>query len=221
LSQIADLPTHHLSISPFTEIFSTNQDNQSVVRIMVYEGERSMTKDNHLLGTFELTGIAPAPRGVPQIEVTFEVDVNSILQVSAQDKGTGKAETITITSEKGRLSEEEILRMIDEAEEFAEHDKRIKDTIDARNGLESYLYNLKHTLDDEHGDRIAAEDKKELLDVIDETLSWMEENPDADKDDYLDKQKEAEQLANPIMRQFYGSGGSFGEGDEDFDDVEL
>lgn len=153
--------------------------------------------------------------------MTFEVDANGIIQVSAEDKGTGKAEKITITSEKGRLSEEEIQRMVGEAEEFAEQDKRIKDTIDARNGLESYLYNLKHTLEDEHEDRISAEDKKELLDVIDETLSWMDEKPEADKEDYLDKQKAVEQLANPIMRQFYAAGGSFGGGDEDFDDAEL
>ena len=124
-----------------------------------------MTKDCHNLGKFELTGIPPAPRGVPQIEVTFEVDANGILQVSAEDKGTGKAEKITITAEKGRLSDEEIERMVKEAEDYAEEDKKIKERIDARNGLESYLYNLKNTLeDDEKGvaDNISAEDKKEL-----------------------------------------------------------
>merc|ERR1712021_283093 len=109
------------------------------VLIQVYEGERSMTKDNHMLGQFELTGIPPSPRGVPQIEVTFEVDANGILQVAAEDKGTGKAEKITITAEKGRLSEEEIERMVAEAEEFAEEDKRVKERIDAKNGLESSL----------------------------------------------------------------------------------
>merc|ERR1712011_20029 len=136
---------------------------------------------------FELTGIPPAPRGVPQIEVTFEVDANGILQVSAEDKGTGKSEKITITAEKGRLSEEEIERMVEEAEQFAEEDKKVKDRIDARNGLESYLYNLKNTLEDEEkgvADSISAEDKKEMQDMIDEVLDWMEENPEADKEDY-------------------------------------
>jgi heat shock protein 1/8 len=176
--------------------------------IQVFEGERARTKDNNLLGKFELTGIPPAPRGVPQIEVTFDIDANGILNVSAVEKGTGKTNKITITNDKGRLSKEEIERMLAEAEKYKEEDAAEAARIQAKNALESYAYSLRNTLSDEKvGDKLDAEDKAKLQKAIDEAVEWLDNNTTATKDEFESQQKELESIANPIMMKFYQSQG--------------
>ena len=164
-----------------------------------------MTKDNHNLGKFDLTGIPPAPKGVPQIEVTFEIDENSILKVSAVDKGTGKSEKIVITNDKGRLSKEDIERMVKEAEQFADQDKKVKEKIDAKNSLENYVYSMKNTVEDKEklGSKIGEEDKNVILNAVKEHQEWLNANQEAEKEDYETHLKELQTTCDPIVAKLY------------------
>ncbi|KAK8476856.1 hypothetical protein V6N11_057443 [Hibiscus sabdariffa] len=226
---IGDAAKNQVAMNPINTVFdakrligrrfsdSSVQSDMKLWPFKVYEGERARTRDNNLLGKFELSGIPPAPRGVPQITVCFDIDANGILNVSAEDKTTGQKNKITITNDKGRLSKEEIEKMVQEAEKYKSEDEEHKKKVEAKNALENYSYNMRNTVRDEKiGSKLDPADKKKIEDAIDGAIQWLDGNQLAEADEFEDKMKELESICNPIIAKMYqGAGADMGGGMDD------
>ena len=203
-----------------TQVFTTTKDMQTSINIDIYEGERALTKDNHLLGKFVLSGIPPAAKGVGKVDVTFELDENSILTVTAQDKASRNKETMSITNEKGRLSKEEIDKMVEEAAKHEKEDQAIRERLSAKHSLENYVGQMRATIEDNDklADKLSEDDKSTIQDALVETTDWLDSNPEADKDAIDEKMRDLQRVCDPIIASIYGGGSSH---DYDDDDDEM